>query len=425
MTPDADVIVVGGGLAGIVAAVRLAKQRHRVELHEATETLGGSWAPYVKDGVTVDDLPPVLSFPAPWRDLFRKSGRPLEAELARVGLSLEPAPSPRYVFADGTELELPADRGGQFRALTAAYGPPVATRWRDVLDGLAPLWQALRPLGLEAELRGRAQLDPTTRKALRWRESLADLARSLDHPQLGEILTLTAHRLGSDPERTPAWVATQLFVERTFGRWTLGRTSRLVDLLVDRLALRRVEVHRGSRVHRLLVESGRVVGVEGPGGPRRAPAVVVAVDPWQLYDRLLPHPPRAERRGVRRSTPARGAAVDVVVERGRSVTPDATETVRFGPDGPVTRWQRDHRDDTGPVAVVTTYDHRSSTPDPAVGTAWEGARSWLRRPPVSSALPGLHWAGPQGRGGGSAWATVLAGALATYGVHDRLTGDPR
>ena len=80
------VVVIGGGLAGLAAAARLAKAGHRVELYERSETLGGSWAPYrLASGVMVDDAPSIIGFPAPWRDLFRKSGRPLEAELARMG----------------------------------------------------------------------------------------------------------------------------------------------------------------------------------------------------------------------------------------------------------------------------------------------------------------------------------------------------
>ena len=83
--PD-PVIVIGGSLAGLAAAARLAKAGHAVELYERSDELGGTWAPYqLQSGVTVDNAPAIIGFPAPWRDLFRKSGRPLEAELGRMG----------------------------------------------------------------------------------------------------------------------------------------------------------------------------------------------------------------------------------------------------------------------------------------------------------------------------------------------------
>src|SRR5919112_1291205 len=107
------VAVIGGGLTGMAAAARMAKLGHRVELYEKAAALGGAWAPHDLDGVLVDDAPSVLTFPAPWRDLFRKSGRPLEAELARLGYALVPANPAKVVFADGATLVVSSNRGEQ------------------------------------------------------------------------------------------------------------------------------------------------------------------------------------------------------------------------------------------------------------------------------------------------------------------------
>src|SRR4029450_2972806 len=149
--PD-PVVVMGGGRAGMAAAARLAKAGHQVELYERSEVPGGTWAPYqLPSGATVDDAPSIIGSPAPGRDLFRKSGRPMEAELARMGYALEPAQPPTMIFADGAELRLPTDRGGQFTALADAYGSSVAERWRDLLNRLDEVWQTLRGLGLETE----------------------------------------------------------------------------------------------------------------------------------------------------------------------------------------------------------------------------------------------------------------------------------
>ena len=83
------VVVIGGSVAGMAAAARLAKLGHQVELFEQTDRLGGRWAARTSaPGAAVDDAPAALGFPAPSRDLFRKSGRPLEAELARPGYAL-------------------------------------------------------------------------------------------------------------------------------------------------------------------------------------------------------------------------------------------------------------------------------------------------------------------------------------------------
>src|SRR5215218_6731855 len=268
------IAVVGGGLAGMAAAARLAKLGHTVDLYERAGVLGGSWAPYeLTDGVLVDDAPAILGFPAPWRDLFRKSGRPLEAELARMGYALAPAGPPKMIFADGAELILPSDRGGQYAALAEAYGHSVAERWQRLLDRLDEVWQTLRGLGLEAELRSRRQLHRAVRRSLFGRRmSLADLAASIDHEQLGALIRSIGYRSGSLPEQTPAFAAVELSIMRTFGRWQIqplepvasleaGRTSILVEALAARLALRKVKVHLSCPIDSINIQNGKVAGI--------------------------------------------------------------------------------------------------------------------------------------------------------------------
>ncbi len=270
LMPD-PVVVIGGGLAGMAAAARLAKVGHQVELYERSEALGGTWAPYqLPSGVTVDDAPSIIGFPAPWRDLFRKSGRPLEAELARMGYALEPAQPATMIFADGTELTLPTDRGGQYAALADAYGRSVAERWRDLLNRLDQVWQTLRGLGLETELRSRRQLNKTAMRSLfGHRMTLADLAASIAHDHLGALIRSIAYRLGSVPEQTPAFAAVELSIQRTFGRWQVealdthseldvGRSSVLVEALAGRLALRKVHVQLGCMVECIHLRNGHV-----------------------------------------------------------------------------------------------------------------------------------------------------------------------
>ncbi|MDO5682633.1 MAG: NAD(P)/FAD-dependent oxidoreductase [Propionibacteriaceae bacterium] len=222
------ITVVGGTLAGMAVAARLAKVRHEVTLVVTGDRLGPT------------DLPNVFTFPAPWRDLFTKSGRTLAAELARSGHELTSVPS-RTI---GDSVELPAERGGQFAALSAAYGTPVAERWRDLLDGLDDVWQARRPLGLEQEFDH--ELFRSARKQLRWGTTVEQLARRFDHPVLSEVIRQAAE---GDPRRSPADEAMWLAVERTFGLWQVTTTAGepagsgvLVDALTERLRTRKVTV---------------------------------------------------------------------------------------------------------------------------------------------------------------------------------------
>jgi phytoene dehydrogenase-like protein len=422
------VVVIGGGPAGLAVAARLAKVGHQVELYEQSETLGGTWVPYKLSGVTVDDAPSIIGFPAPWRDLFRKSGRPLEAELARMGYVLEPAQPATVIFADGAELTLPTDRGGQYATLADAYGSSVAESWRDLLNRLDQVWQTLRGLGLESELRSRRQLNKTAaRNLFGHRMTLADLATSIAHDHLEALIRSIAYRLGSVPEQTPAFAAVELSIQRTFGRWQVaaldthpeldvGRSSVLVEALASRLALRKVQIHLGCAVEGIHLRNGHVTAVATSAGDCPASTVVATCDPWQTFNDLLPvAAARRTRRQLRGLSPA--AAPTITHHEVPAPMERLRETVTLTAAGiPTISYLRRLAD----KGLMTIHDFNATLPRPSYGAAWSGFASWLRRPPVTTEIPGLYAASPSSPAGPGSSQVVLSAALAAYGCHNHL-----
>jgi phytoene dehydrogenase-like protein len=435
MPDDAyDVIVVGATLAGLAAAARLAKAGHRVALATDGQRPGGVWAarpladsPGPPSNATlVDDAPAVLTLPAAWRDLFRKSGRPMEAELARAGWELAPAPPAIHRFADGTQLALPTDRGEQFATLTDAYGSTVAAAWRDLVDDLDRVWQALRPLGLESELRGRYQLTRAVESIMKRGRSLDRLAADFGHPALAAIISDLAYPLGSEPGSTPAHCAVELSVLRRFGRWTVrrtdgteaGRTSALIEILVGRLATRRVIIIEDPVSKIMIDDDGQATGVITAAGPLRSRAVIGTLDPPHTYEQFLGELPlKPQRATLRRLRPA--------------LAPTVTTHAVDGPRSPEVQELIEHRPGTGPLITVRRpapdtmieirYDYAAPRPDWRHGLAWQGFDSWLVRPPIRGPVPGLYLAGPFSAAGPGLSQTLLSGALASYACHDGLS----
>lgn len=425
-----SVVVIGGGLAGMAAAARLAKRGHRVMLLHRTERLGADWRPDHPDGP--GRLPEVLTLPAPWRDLFKKSGRILPAELARAGLDLVPAPPARHLFADGAELDLGGDRGEQFHRMAAAYGEPVAASWRDLVDSLEPVWHLLRQLGLETSLLSGRQLR-AHRRTLMWGRTVADLAAAQPHPHLRALVEASAWRQGHDPVRAPAFVASRLNVERTFGRWMIvddrGRpagSERLLDLLEARLATRGVELVRCDRPIRFRGSArhpdGRSLAAGPvrdllPSGPR-PDAVILTTglhDPVATYGlhtraarRVRALAPVLRPRRTSRPAPAEGApAGSPAVLPGHGVAETVDHAAR------TVSWATTDR--------ILVHDWGAATPDPGAGPGWDGPGSWLRRLPVRLGER-LYSAGPWGRGGDDLAGVLMSAALATYDAHLDLTG---
>lgn len=351
------IAVVGSGLAGMAAAARLARVGHDVAVFEAAAAPGA--------GIDLASEPDgaVVTLPAAWRDLFRKSGRSLDAELGARGLELVPAPARTYRLSDGAAFDLPTDRGEQWRALGSTFGEPVAVAWRDLLDGLDHAWQVLRRLGLEAEFPGR--LTAADRAVLRPRESLAALADRV--PALADVVLDIAARLGQDPGRLPGWHAARLAVERSFGRWRVvdatgapRPASVLVALVADRVAARGVTVRTAVEVHSIRPDRGGH-RLETTAGPEVAEAVISTVDPHTHADLT------SERSDIR-------------------------------------------------IA-------RRLAASPAGGPRWTSWRTLLDLPPLQPARPGVLVASAWSPGGADPWAQLLTGALAAYRVHEQLTGE--
>jgi UDP-galactopyranose mutase len=270
----ARVVVVGGGFAGMSAAARLAKLRHEVTLLEAGEVLGGRLRGHTIDGRTWHLSPDTVTLPGVLRDLFRKSGRPIErvVDLVQVG-------GRRHVFDDRSHLDLPlGNRGDQHEAVTEALGVDTWSPWVDTMAGP---WDTLRRSVLERLLDDN-DLDRSTRRALAVRRPLTRVVRKdLVDDRLRAIVLDTVRLDGHQPSSVPAFVAVQHYVERTFGRWRVeGGLPALADALTTRLEERKVDVRTTVRAHELEVAGGRITGVVTQGERLDADVVVWCAPTW-------------------------------------------------------------------------------------------------------------------------------------------------
>ncbi|MDQ6524150.1 FAD-dependent oxidoreductase [Nocardioides sp. LHD-245] len=280
----ARIVVVGGGLGGMAAAARLAKLGHEVALLEASAELGGALAPVARDGHVWDAGPASTLLPAALRDLFRKSGRPLEKEL---GTDLEPLPVLReHRFADGTSVRLPGGSRAEQMAAFDDLGAGLGTKWTDHVDVYGPVWDVLRRHYVEVpwdprtkgavpkELDGLFDIRETLYKRLRHAFRDERLALVAGHPAVAE---------GHDLRNVPSWVGVTAFLEQRFGGWRIpGGMGRIAGLLGARLETRGVQVRTRTEVTDLVVREGRVAAVRTDQGEAEADVVVVAIDPRRL-----------------------------------------------------------------------------------------------------------------------------------------------
>jgi phytoene desaturase len=301
----ARVVVVGGGFGGMAAAVRLAKLGHAVTLCEQAGSLGGALGRVEEQGFAWDAGQWSTTLPAVLRDLFRKSGRPLERAVELVPLK----PARIHRFEDGTELTMPAgSRADQIDAMSPVFGAATAEQWTEFVDRLAPVWDLLRRSALEQPFTGCGALTREQQRLLDVRRSLRKLARkTFRDERLHRLLEHHVVMQGSEPRDAPWFVAVEHYVERTFGVWRpVGGMHAVTSALTTRLQERGVDVRLDTAVTRIACKDDAVATAELADGTTLDTDIVVgSLDPRRLF-RLLEHAPTARTplRDVDRTIPS-------------------------------------------------------------------------------------------------------------------------
>ncbi|WP_309650066.1 FAD-dependent oxidoreductase [Nocardioides sp.] len=279
----AQVVVVGGGFGGLASAARLAKLGHEVTLLERSAHLGGAMTSVSQDGFTWDAGPTSTLLPAVIRDLFRKSGRPVEKEVELVALDLVR----EHRFEDRSVLRLPGGTRGAQLAAFEELGTGLGQVWVDYVESFSEDWEVLRRGYAEVPW-DPSSLSPEAAKALSKRlDSRETLHKRLRRSFRDERLALVAgHPFvaeGHDLRNVPAWAGLRAYLEQRFDAWTVpGGMAGLTVALEQRLATRRVTVLKDTPVLDLVLREGRVAAVATAMGEIAADVVVVAVDPRRL-----------------------------------------------------------------------------------------------------------------------------------------------
>ncbi|WP_433803341.1 phytoene desaturase family protein [Actinomycetospora sp. CA-084318] len=301
-----DVVVVGAGINGMVAAARLAGAGRSVTLLDGADQLGGfiGSAERTVPGYVHDTW-------SSWHPLFVTGPAFVELgdDLARHGLAYANTDGPvtATVPDEGTatiayrDVEetvktfADPDDADAYRAMIAGFGRDVGALgtllgselWSPAVG--KPLVSLLRSAGRRGAAAYARDAVTSGRSWLRGRFSGVEVDR-LWAPWLLHA--------GLAPDAASGGAMVPVFAATMHGAGlpvVVGGAGRFVDAFAALLAERGVDVRLGHRVERIVVRGGRAVGVEGEGFAVRADTVLASVAPGALYTQLLPSgvvPPR-------------------------------------------------------------------------------------------------------------------------------------
>ena len=281
-------VIVGGGLGGLGAAVRLAARGWRVEVCEQGPRLGGKMNTFEREGFRFDTGPSLITMPWVFEELFEAAGTSLSRHVKLTNVR----PLADYVYADGTRFTYTTSLPEWLETVRR-----LEPRDREGFMKFMRLGARLFALSRETFLR-RAPLEPPDLRSLKalgqfplrraWGGYHSTVAAHFRSPHLRQLFERYPTYVGSSPYRTPATLAVIPYIEYAYGGWHVeGGLYRVVESLVELARGLGVSLHTSARVRAIEHEGRRVRGVRLADGTRLEADVVVMNGDAALTDELL------------------------------------------------------------------------------------------------------------------------------------------
>ncbi len=290
--PPREVIVVGAGLGGLAAAVRLAAQGYRVRVLERHTTPGGRCGTWESEGFRFDTGPTLLLMTDYLRQVFSDAGRRLEDYLELRQLD----PNYRVYFADGQTLDVTSRINGMLEGVERIE-PGVGPRFLRFLAETSKLYTIGLAAFVDRNVHRRRDFFNLRNGLLLLRARAMERLQSMvgryfRDERLQQAFSFQSLYLGLSPYKSPAIYSLLPYTEVAGGLYFPMGGMHAIPAALARLAAELgVEIEYGREVTALERAADRIVAVRLADGQRLdADLVLVNADLPYAYESLLQEP---------------------------------------------------------------------------------------------------------------------------------------
>jgi phytoene desaturase len=295
---NAPIVIVGAGLGGLSAALRLAGAGRDVMVVERESEPGGRAGRLVRDGYTFDTGPTVLTMPELITDALECVGERLEDWLDLRPLN----PAYRAVFADGSRINVHADANEMAAEIERNCGPREVEGYERFVSYARELWRLERKDFIDRNLDSPLQLLTPSLAKLVAMGGMGRLdrrvARFFHDERLQRIFSFQAMYAGLAPSRARALYAVIAYLDSVAGvSVPIGGMHAVPRALAGAAAKHGVVFRYSTTVSRIEVMNGVAQAVHTTDGERLgASAVVINADAPIALSALVDVRPRKFRR---------------------------------------------------------------------------------------------------------------------------------
>jgi phytoene desaturase len=273
MNPHA--VVIGAGLGGLAASIRLAAAGWRVTLLEQLDAPGGRAYVYKRDGHSFDAGPTIVTAPFLFDELWALCGQRREDHVVLKAMD----PFYRVRFDDGSWFDYCGDPV-RMRAEIAKISPADVPGYDSFMREAEKCFR----LGFEgmAETAFDSFLDlikvlPDFTRMKAWSSIHTLAARHFKHPKLRIVFSFHPLLIGGNPFSVTCAYSLIASLEKRYGvHWAMGGTTSLVHGLVDLVRGQGTPIRYQAKVDKVLVRDGRARGVRLASGEEIESDIVVS-----------------------------------------------------------------------------------------------------------------------------------------------------
>jgi phytoene desaturase len=290
--PRSEAIVIGAGLGGLAAAMRLGAKGYRVTVLDRLDRVGGRGSSITENGHRFDLGPTIVTVPDVFRKLWAACGRDFDTDVDLRPLdpfyeirwpdgSHFTARSDTRAMVEEVRRLSPRDVPGYLRFLEDSKRRYVVGYEGMVAEPMHRLWDTIKVLPEFARLRA----DRSILGHARARVKDARLRMALSfHPLF----------IGGDPMHVTSMYALVSHLEKEYGvHYAIGGVQAIADAMARVVEGQGGRVLLGVEADEILLENGAAAGVRLAGGQTiRAPLVISNADAGHTYTRLLRNLPK-------------------------------------------------------------------------------------------------------------------------------------
>ncbi len=270
------VVVVGAGLAGLSAALRLAGAGRKVTVVERESVPGGRNGLLKKDGYSFDTGPTVLTMPDLISDALNCVGEKLEDWLELMPLQ----PLYRAFYADGSQLDVHANTAQMEAEIEKVIGADEALGYRRYVDFVTKLYKYEMHDFIDRNIDTPFNLlTPNLARLIAlggFRRLAPKVAQFLKDPRTQKVYSFQAMYAGVSPQQALAIYAVIAYMDSVNGVFfPKGGMHALPRALAGAATKHGVEFRYNTSVERIEKNASRATAVITNSGERIECDVVV------------------------------------------------------------------------------------------------------------------------------------------------------